>query len=139
MPDLSYDGAMEWLKMRDPIAAAVALPGHVDAVEQAADLIVHLGSLLDDALAGDKATVADLLSRPELQTLMTQIGLARRLRLLEWVREVDLPNWQGIQDHLADPLEMAGLERLEILQSIFSPERLAALRGICERVKGGAA
>lgn len=139
MPDLSYDAVMGWLKERDPVAAAVALPGPVDDVQPAMGLLLTLGNWLDDMLPHNPEGVAGILLQPDMRQLMDQIGMVRRLRLLEWVKEVKLPNYQGVQDALADPEEMAALERLEILRSLFSPERIAELRAACERAKEGSA
>lgn len=145
MPDLDYAAVSGWLRGRDPGAAALARPGPVDADDRALAALLRLGVALDRAAERDAADLADMLCGPEtaalLRQVLAQIGMARRLRLLEWLGEAGLPNNQAIVAAMGDGsdgafqrAELAALERRAILARVFAPERVAELRVACAEV-----
>lgn len=142
MPDLTHAAAVRWLHARDADAAALARPGPVDAHAPALAALLHLGSLLDEAAECSPAALSAALRQPEvgarLRQTLPQIGMARRLRLLEWFDDAGLPGHEAIVATMGDGpdgafqrAELTALERRAILARIFSPERVAELRTAC--------
>lgn len=142
MPDLDHAAVSGWLSARDPVAAALARPGPVDADDRALAALLRLGVALDKAAERDAAALAEALCEEEtsvrLRSALAQIGTARRLRLLEWLGEAGLPNGRALLAAMGDGpggafqrAELAALERRAILARVFAPERVAELRAAC--------
>ena len=140
MPDLSHHSTLAWLRARDPGAAALARPGPADADAAALKAVLRLGTLLDRAAEADAVALAEALCRPEtaaaMRRVLPQLGVARRLRLLEWFAgSGGLPHGRVLVAALGDGpdgafqrAELAALERRAVLERLFAPERVAEVR-----------
>jgi hypothetical protein len=149
MPDLSSNGVREWLRFHSEMAphdlmgiSAVELP---EAVMPA---LVRFGETLDYALGRDPAGLSERLrndpGRDLLRTILTHVGPAHCLRLLDWLSQPELGPPQLLFDALLTPdPEGAGeairtlirnLHRRALLRRLFAPARLAALLAASRQV-----
>jgi len=148
MPDLSSTGIGEWLRFH------TELPPHdltgisaVELPEAVMPALVRFGETLDYALGRDPAGLSQRLrhdpGRDLLRTILTHVGPAHCLRLLDWLSQPELGPPHLLFDALltADP-EGAGeairtlvrsLHRRALLRRLFAPARLAALLAACRQ------
>lgn len=105
----------------------------------------RLAAVLDDALVRDPARLSSALRsepvRTELRTVLAQLDLARLLPILHQLATADLPNKREVLEALlaADPsgsgqalgTTLQALYRQALLDRIFHPDRVQALRRAC--------
>ena len=146
MPDLGSAAVADWIaaagssdlallsqkQKADPpgiAAAAVALGDALEAVTQ------PYAEALDTALE-----TTDLAG--DLSEVMARFGPARRLRMLHWLTEAGCEDTHKSVSRVTDPATTSGaalqqwlaaLLQRELLDQLFSKDRLETLRIACER------
>lgn len=152
MPDLKAAAVYEWLTELRPDHAGADWPPAIRPVETTGGIAARLGDLgklLDQAAASDLQALSQALRanplRDDLTTVLAQLGVARTLRLLHWLSEVDLPECHSViggllqSDRHAAGCLRAGVEavtRQAAVRRMFAPERVTALQAACESMKG---
>ena len=105
----------------------------------------RLAAVLDDVAARDPARLSSTLRgesvRTELRTILAQLDSARLLFILHRLATADLPNQREVLEALlaADPSSsglalgatLQALYRRALLDRIFHPDRVQALRHAC--------
>lgn len=139
MPDLDAMAVEAWVQERDPEAHSLPVIGPVDRDPEALQHLLRLGHLLDQRLANDADRLALLLAHTatamDLQAALTQVGVARRMRLLAWFSDEGLPERDKLLTRLAATgsaggfirAELEALHRRALLARIFAPERIRML------------
>ena len=147
MLDLDRDAVTRWLTEWQPKGAR---PGcdPIRPIEDAPEVhpsLVALGGALDAARERDAAALAGQLCgdplRDDLRGVLAQLGVARLLRLLDWLTESAAPDRRRVLEALlaADPpgagqalrTAIEDCNRQALLGRIFSQERLDALLAAC--------
>jgi hypothetical protein len=152
MPDLERLAVMDWIAVCEP-AIAHSKPPPIRAVEEEADThaaLIALGRALD-LQAGSGAKLAPCLQTglpgQDLMAVLTQIGPARLLRLLDWLGTGDDPDRTvALRGLLAGDYAPASalqatfqaLHRQELLNRMFSESRLALLLAATTAAQKGA-
>lgn len=142
MPDLERSSVLDWLRQTEPrIAARVASPiRSIEDAQEVRALLMDLGLALD---AGSPDRVGRGLAKDDARVareIIAQLGVARMLRLLEWIDGATAPEAAAILRIalLQDDTSEAGralrstldvLHRQDLLARIFAPDRLEALIG----------
>jgi hypothetical protein len=147
MPDLSADAVAVWLSENGPAIASnlTSRPEYQAREEHDVVLpaVLQLGQVMDDALARAPDALRERLRDRavliSIRTALAQFGQARRLRLLTWLAA--LPDSTGLFNDIlgSDESEAAqflraeirNLHRRQLLDRMFSPERIAALLAAC--------
>lgn len=144
MPDLNGLAVTGWLRERDPNAAVLPIIGPIDSDPAVLQQMLELGKLLDTQLALDARRLSERLTHSatavDLRAAITQVGPARRMRLLSWLAEAGLPDDDALLARLTGPgaagdfirAELQALQRRALLASIFAPERIQALLNACQ-------
>ena len=156
MPALDKASAEQWLRTRDPDAAAPAITPDILPDDMAGVLseMIRLGHALDQAAAHDPNRLDLLLRQPAARSGMRAVlghaSPARRVRLMDWLSKAELPNRHLVtggllaDDPSVPPEADAGritresirkLNRGTLLARLFSPERVTRLLATCD--KGG--
>ena len=147
MPDLTADAIERWLDTYG--SEDVAHVGQRGPPEEEADVlpsVVAFGATLDAVHASAPAPLeALLLSDPAasaLRTVMAHLGGPRRLRLLHWLAECRFAETHALLGRLTEPdpsgagpfldAWIADLHRRQVLERLFSPDRIATLLAACK-------
>ena len=147
MPDLSHPAIQDWLTRHGSAATddSIAPPPRPDDEPDVLPSVLRLGEALDNARHTDAARANALLTDPatagRFGAVLAQFGGARRMRLLHWLADPDdAGSPRVVQAILATGTHGSGaalrrwlldLERRELLQRLFQPERLQALLAAC--------
>ena len=142
MLDLRTAAVTDWLHLVRPVDAGSWPPPvrPVEATPHTESLLVDLGGLLERAAQADPASLAAKLQHPELapelQLVFAQLGAARPLRVLHWLKERDIPDSPAIIAAIiagdapaarALSATIAAVTRRATLRRLFAPERLTEL------------
>lgn len=144
MLDLRTDAVTDWLRLVRPADAAAKWPPPVRPLEATAPVessLVDLGELLERAAQTDPGSLAATLRdpdlTPEIQAVFAQLGAARPLRVLHWLKERDIPNNAAIIAAIiagdtpaarALSATIAAVTRRATLRRLLAPERLTELQ-----------
>jgi hypothetical protein len=145
MPDLSADSVAIWLFAREPAIAADLSTSTASSEEHEIVLpsVLRLGAVLDNTFHRSPDHLNAWLRRASVQAdvcvALAQIERGRRLRLLHWLAEI--PGSENLTATLLESAnsdaasflraEIRALHRRALLNSIFGPERIAALLAAC--------
>lgn len=98
MPDLRTSAVLDWLQLVRPGGPSEMWPPPFRPLEtshEAEELLADLGQHLDQAAARTPARLAAQLTTGSvvegLQQIVAQLGAARTMRILHWLREIELP------------------------------------------------
>ena len=145
MPDLSTDEIAHWLRGCEPTVAAElkGTPPPAEEHERVLPSVLRLGALLDECFGRSPDELRDRFRQDRVQAttrhVLAQLGVARRLRLLQWFAETaeqeEFPS-RIIGDGQGETgaflrAELLRLHRRASLDRIFSPDRIAALLAAC--------
>ena len=147
MPNLEQHAVAEWLAELLTGSATSDWPPVMRQVEMdrqvAADL-ASLGGALDGLAGEDLPRLAGVLQgktlQDDLRTVLAQLGAARPMRLLHWMAEVDVPDFQEIIAKLmredivsarALRASVAAVTRIATVHRMVAPERVSALEAAC--------
>lgn len=143
MLDLRTSAVLNWLqliRLREPTGAWPPPVRDLEASEEAQALLTDLGQRLDQAaahaparLSGQLTTAVAILS---LQDILAQLGAARTMRIMHWLREIGVP--EGVaagnaimrgDTHAARAIRacVTTVSRQGALARLMSPERLEEL------------
>ena len=148
MPDLERTSVLTWLCQEEPDKPdllenpVTAAEGHPE-VEEA---LVRLGQALDAALVQNPIALAVSLRdgpvRDDMRSILGQLGAPRALRVIGWIMEAGLPESDAVLAAVLAPdpsgvgrfLQgaLSAAARLQLLERIYAPERLAALLSACQ-------
>jgi hypothetical protein len=147
MPNLGMPDVRNWFSAVHRPLAPSDWPPTIRAIEERDGhprLLGELGAMLDEATSRDPEYVSAVLledTGPErLRGIVSQLGMARLLRVLHWALETDLPNVHDLVPHLltGEDLDvralrsaLAALNCRITLGRMFSPSRIAALDAAC--------
>ncbi len=143
MPDLERSNVLEWLQRTEPRLAMAEAPliRSVEDAPKVRTLLADLGRALDAATAEqiDSGIVAD--RGATAREVLAQLGVARLLRLVEWLHDAPANPASDAQALLLrnDTTEagrfirtaLEALHRQDLLKRIFAPERLQMLLDAC--------
>ena len=150
MPDLTETAVVAWLRDREPGLASVEdlAVRPVEREGGAPAALARLGASLDGAMEQDADGLARVLGSERaagLRSIVSQLGSARQLRLLDWVADPRLAERGGaLQALLADDADGSGqalqvalqaMQQRALLGRIFAPERLSALLRACAAIQ----
>ncbi len=147
MPDLTVDAIERWLDTYG--SEDVAHVGQRRPPEEEAGVlpsVVAFGATLDAVHASAPVPLEALLlgdpAASGLRTVMAHIGGPRRLRLLHWLAEGGFAETHALLERLTEPdpsgagpfldAWIADLHRRQVLERLFSPDRIAILLAACK-------
>jgi hypothetical protein len=152
MPNLEEKAVIAWVAEVRPPGTASEWPPAIRACETVADMpqrLAVLGTALDRAAVHDLPALGSALRtsplRHDLNTVMTQLGAARVLRLMHWLQEINLPECHVVVNALlrSDDGALLASVRASVtaatLRRMFSAERITALQRACEAAQREAA
>lgn len=148
MPDLRTPIVLDWLQLMRPREAPGVWPPTLRPVEtssQAEGLLAELGQRLDERAARAPADLSALLSQEDvigdLQQTFAQLGAARTMRFMHWLREGGIPEGTAVGNavmsgHTQAPRAIRAcittVARQATLSRLMSPSRLEELASAAE-------
>ena len=150
MPDLRTPTVLDWLQLMRPREVPGVWPPTLRPVEtssQAEVLLSELGQRLDEEAARAPASLSAQFSQEELirslQQTFAQLGAARTMRIMHWLREGGIPEGLAIgnavmtghtQAARAIRASVTTVARQATLARLMSPSRLNELASAAQAV-----
>ena len=148
MPDLSHTAIQDWLTRHGSATTDDWIAPSVGAADDEPDVlpsVLRLGEALDDARHTDadcaNRLLTDRSTAGRLGAVLAGFGGGRRMRLLHWLADPDDAGSPKVVQAILGPEThgpgaalrqwLLDLERRELLQRLFQPERLQALLAAC--------
>lgn len=149
MPDFTATAINDWLTSRgsDAVGGSAETPDNDPVAEP---LVLRLGEALDRTLKTDRSATEGLLGdkeiTPHLRAFMVGLGAPRRLRMIHWLVDSGFSDPRTLIEGIENaPGETPGeglrpwlldLQRRELLETIFTSERINMLLAACRRAAG---
>ena len=150
MPDLRTTTVLDWLQLMRPREAPGVWPPAFRPMEtssQTEALLAELGQRLDQVAAREPAGFCALLSQEDvigdLQLAIAQLGAARTMRIMHWLREGGIPEGIAIGNAIMTGHTQASrairacvttVARQAALSRLMSPNRLEELAPAAQAV-----
>lgn len=143
MPDLERSDVLDWLQRTEPRLAGAGVPifRPIEDTPDVRALLSDLGQALETARAKKIGEGIGQEDGATAREVLAQLGVARMLRLVEWLDGVAGATAVDVQALLlrSDTTEagrfirtvLAALHRQDLLGRIFAPARLQALLAAC--------